>query len=1037
MKKKILASMIAMALSSTAFAEDTASSIRGKITDPQGDGAANTKITIVHVPSGTSKSITTNENGNFNASGLRVGGPYTITIDSDQFADQEYNDVYLQLGEIERLNVQLESVDSNTLVITGTRIPNTLTNGSSTIFGEQAIRNQTGTTRDIKDVIRANPLVSIGVGAEAPISIAGSNPRYNSFTVDGISQNDDFGLNDGGYPTQRSPLPIDAIDQVTIDVAPFDAKVSGFSGGLVNAVFKSGTNDFNGEIFFEQLNDSRSGTPTYKGERFDIEFEEETWGFGISGPIIEDKLFFNVSYEEYESPQTLEWGAGNSGAANETDATLADVAEVQRIAREVYGMTDAQVGSASGSPVEEDEKYVIKLDWNINDYHRAAFIYQYNLGNRTRNTTSGPGELRLSSHWYNVSEELNNFTTKLYSDWTSNFTSEISFTSKEVANRQVSFGDFADVTIQNLPGGGEIAFGSDQFRHANVLDTATDIVKFDGTYTMDEHTLEFGLEHQQFSVQNLFVPSSKGVIVFNSLADFEARLAERYTYSNGTGNDPFAVGADFDRSSLALYIQDNWDVNEDLNVVFGLRYESLSSNDKPPYNATSQARTGYDNTQNLDGIDILLPRIGFNYTVNDDLTIRGGIGRYSGGQPNVWISNAYSQNGVNEGFYTASNITIDPTSITGIYQPAFNAIENASSDGHVSFTDPNFELPSDWRYQIAADYMVDIPFLGDDFKWTTEFLHIKKVDSAFWIDASLHDAIVTTTADGQRLIYNDNDNRYDLMLTNSNVDGRSNIFMTSLDKVWDNGLSMSMSYANQDITDVNPGTSSTARSNYRYSDGINRNIPADQLGRSNFEIEHRFVLNMGYSTEDEEGYKTNINMFFERKSGNPITYTTNFAATGLNPGVSPSLFGGDYTTYIPTRNDPNVTYDPAIPGLEDDLMDAIKAAGLEKYAGGYAPKGTGTSPWVNSLDVSYNREIPGFKDGHKGVFTIIIDNFLNFVDSSKGKVVDNTFNTKRLYDVDSINAQGQYVIDRVRNDSNRFNAFESTWKIKIGVKYTF
>jgi len=1033
--------MITMALSGAVMADDTSSTIRGKITGPQGNAAANTKIIIVHVPSGTTKTVTTSDSGTFNAGGLRVGGPYSITVDSDTFADQQYSDVFLQLGKVERLNAQLQSADNNTIVVTGSRISGAMTSGSASYFGEQAIRNQSGITRDIKDVVRANALVTILPGDDAQMSIAGMNPRFNSFTVDGISQNDDFGLNYSGNATQRSPLPIDALEQVTVDAAPFDAKVSGFSGGLINAVFKSGSNEFHGSVWGEKLTDSWAGTPSFEGEDIEVAFEEESWGVNVDGPIIKDTLFFNFSYESYDSPQTLEWGAAGSGAANETEATLGEVAEVQRIARDVYGLTDAQTGSATGGPIEEDEKYVIKFDWNINDDHRAAFTYQFNEGNRTRNLTSSDGELRLSSHWYNVTEELNNYTAKVYSDWTDDFSTEVSVTSKEVSNRQVSFGQFADVTIRDLPSGGNIAFGSDQFRHANVLDTATDIVKFDGLYLMDEHNIEFGLEYQEISIQNLFVPSSKGVLVFDGLTNFENQIAD-YTYSNGTGNDPFAVGADFARETFALYVQDRWDVNDQLTMTFGVRYERLSSDDKPPFNQNSLTRTGYDNSENLDGINIILPRIGFEYDVNEDLVIRGGIGRFSGGQPNVWISNAYSENGVNNGFYDEDDANVTPGSILGIYPPAFDAIQNAASDGNVSFTDPGFRLPSDWRTQLAADYQFDIPGLGEGYTFTAEALFIKSVDSAFWVDASLQNATQELLADGQRIMYTDDEFRYDLMLTNSNVDAKSMILIASLANSWDNGMSFNASYTNQDIEDVNPGVSSTGRSNYRFSDGINRNVPSDHLGRAAFEIEHRFVLNLGYNTELFEGYKTNINLFLERRSGVPLSHTTNFDRSVLTSnvggtvvGLSPEFTSGDYLSYIPTANDPNVVYDD--PALEAELLAAIEARGLSGYAGGYAPKGSSTTPWITNMDLSINQEIPGLFEGHKGVFTIIIDNFLNLLDSDAGQVVDNRFNTLRLYDVDSIDSQGRYVIDRVRDDSNRFNAEQSTWKIKVGVRYSF
>ncbi|HFB65940.1 MAG TPA: TonB-dependent receptor [Aeromonadales bacterium] len=1047
MKLKLLASAIAVGLCFNAMAEDTSSTIRGKITGPEGQDAANTKIIILHVPSGTKKTVTTNRNGNFSASGLRVGGPYTIIVDSDVYTDQKFNDVYLQLGKVKRLDTELEQ-NTNVVTVVGHKLSSSSNQGSSSFFGSQAIKTQSGLTRDIKDVVRANPLVTILPGSDAPITIAGTNPRFNSFTVDGISQNDDFGLNGGGYPTQRSPIPIDALEQVTVDAAPFDAKVSGFSGGLINSVFKSGTNEFHGSAFYEKINDKWAGTPKVDGVKIPVGFKDRTYGFNFNGPIIKDSLFFMVSYENFDSPQTLEWSANPGTGApgpNQTEATTAEEAEVIRIARDVYGLTEEQIGTSTGSPVEKDEKYVIKLDWNINDQHRASIAYQHDKGNRTRNTTSSSGELRLSSQWYNVTEKLDNITAKVYSDWTANFSTEISLTDKKVANRQVSFGDFADVTVRNLPSGGQIAFGSDQFRHANILDTETTTFKFDGTYLMDDHNIEFGFQLEKLDVQDLFVPTSKGLLVFNSLTDFENRLADTYTYHNGTGNDPFAVGADFQHSKYSFYAQDNWTVNDQLDVTLGLRYETLSTNDQIPFNQNSEDRTGLPNTENLDGRDILLPRLGIKYQYNDDITLRGGIGRFAGGQPNVWISNAFSQNGVNDGFFSTSNITVPTNVITNILPAAFDAIQNAQSDGNVSFTDPNFKLPSDWRYQIAADINFDIPGVGEageGITWTTELLYIKKKDSAFWKDASLHDAVVTTAADGRRLIYTDNDFRYDLMLTNSDVDGRSYIFTNALNKAWDNGLSANLSYTHQDITEANPGTSSTARSNYRFSNGINRNVPADQLGRASFEVEHRFVLNLGYNTEIFEGYQTNINMFWERRSGTPLSLTTNFDRSVLTSdingnvvGLSPEFTSGNYTSYIPTLNDPNVVYtDPA---LEAELQAAIKQYGLERYEGGYAPKGSSSTPWITNIDLSFIQEIPGLFEGNKGVLTLTMDNVYNFLNSKKGHVIDNRFGTLRLYDVDSINAQGQYVIDRVRNDSNRFNAEQSIWKIKLGVKYTF
>ncbi|MFT6268012.1 MAG: hypothetical protein ACJAVV_000817 [Alphaproteobacteria bacterium] len=1035
LSKIAIAVALSVGLSTAAMAQETSSAMEGSIMTPTGSPAAGTVVKVVHVPSGTTRTTTVNENGTFNLRGLRVGGPYQVTVDSDQFQDTTVDGIFLNLGEDFDFDLQLETAsDVEVISVSGNQVFD-LGGGSSSYFGGKQLSNNTSLNRDIKDVIRANPLVSQLLGADSPLVIAGSNPKFNSITVDGISQNDDFGLNSGGYPTQRSPLPIDALAQVTVDVAPFNAKAAGFSGGLVNAVFKSGTNEWTGSAFFERLSDSMANTPRDESTDVPIQFEEETFGVSIGGPIIKDKLFIFASYEKFEAPQTAEFGAAGSGAPNETDATLAEANEVIGIAQSVYGLTAEQVGTADAGLVEEDEKWIIKLDYNINDDHRASFTYQFNEGNRTRNATNSEGELRLSSHLYNVTETLNNYSLKVYSNWSDNFSTEVSITSKDVENRQRTLGGAtADVTIDDLESGGRIAFGSDQFRHANQLDTETFIVQLDNTFQLDDHTINFGVDYQEISIANIFVPGSNGVITFNGIENFRNRLAEEYTYENGTGNNPENNSAIFARETWALYVQDTWFVNEDLTLDLGLRYERLASDDSPSFNVNSLARTGRDNTENLDGIDIFLPRIGVKYDYSEDVVLRGGVGRYTGGQPNVWISNAYSGSGVNEGFFEVEDITVPTTIISSPLQAGLDAVENAVSDGNVDLNDPNFELPNDWRFQIAADYTFSIDGIVDDAVWTNEFLHIKRQKSAFWVDASLQESDIEGFAsDGQRIIYADDDNRYDLMLTNADG-GRSNIFSTQLSAAWENGVSLTMSYTNQDVTEVAPGTSSTARSNYRFSPGINRNTSADHLGRGRFEIEHRLVLNVSYNTQFVEGYDTDMNFFISRRSGQPVSHLANMDRNLLRNRLSPGFTSGNYLAYIPTANDPNVVYDGV---NEADLLAAIDDAGLSQFAGGYAPENYAATPYINSFDIAVTQEVPGFMKGHKGSVYFVFENVLNFIDNAAGKAYDNDFGTLRLYDVDSIDSEGRYVIDRVRGDGFSFSPEDSIWKFKVGVRYAF
>jgi len=1042
--------VVALGLSTSAMAAQTASSVRGTIVGPQGNAAANTKITIVHESTGTRRSVTTNASGVFNIKGLRVGGPYSIEVDSDQFQDMKVEDIFLSLGEVRRFDQQLQAENVEHISVTGSRVFFDSTANKS-YFGADDIASTPTLNRDLKDVVRNNPLVVIQPGDDSAMTIAGSNPRFNSISIDGIPLNDDFGLNNNGYPTQRNPFPLDALDQVSVDVAPTHANSSGFTGGSVDAVFKSGTNEFHGNFFYEKSSDSWAGTPVDqrftddedKGER-PVDFEEENYGFTVGGPVIEDKLFFFLAYEQFKSPQVIEYGPGGSNiGANQTTVSVAEVEQVKEIASRVYGVDN--IGEYDSQPQLADEKYIVKLDWNINEQHRANFVYMFNEGNNTRNTSTSNRELRLDTHWYNKSEELNNFSAKLYSDWTDDFSTEMSITQKSVKTGQNSLKSqlgLGDITIRNIgENRGSLAFGSDAYRHSNSLNNDLTIIKFDGSYLFDEHVLDFGIDYRLLDVENQFLPNSKGVVSFNSIEDFENIDVSRYSYSNGIGNDPLAVAAFFQRNDLALYINDIWDYSDDLTLSFGLRYERLSSNDKPNYNENLFERTGFDNTFNMDGVDIFLPRFGFTYTLNEDVTFRGSIGRYAGGNPNVWISNSYSNDGVSKQDYSDRSFTGTSNILTTILPEAIDAINNGTGSSTANLINSNFDLPSQWTYMLNSNVVFDIPTLGEDFTWTTTALYTQKENSAEWINASLlqEGDVVGSTKDGALPFYDTRE--LDIMLTNADDDGRSIVFSTGLNKYWDNGLELKLSYTYQDITEGNPGGSSTARSNYRY--GHFGDHQQTQVGPSNYQTEHRLVVNLGYKTEFVEGYKTRFNLFFERLSGSPYSYLADltnlqggrfFDQDLIQPSGFGSTYGGNYLAYVPTANDPNVRYEGI---TEADALAYYKELGLSKFAGGFAPRGEGTAPWLTRMDLYVSQEIPGFSSDHKGEIYFVVNNLLNLIDSSKGNTYRQNFGTKEIIQMDIDEATGQYILGSPVSDDYTFEAKQSAYRIKIGVKYTF
>lgn len=1036
-----LAVAMSLGVATSSVAQETTSGIRGQITTPTGNPAANVTVVATHVPSGTVKTVTTNAEGSYRLKGLRVGGPYRVFVDSDTYRDETFDEVFLQLNDVERISIQLEDADVERISVTAGR-PAFVSAGSSSYFGEADILNQTGTSRDIKDLLRSNALVNVSNNDDRSMMIGGANPKFNSITVDGIAQNDNFGLSGNGYPTNRFPLPLDALEQITVDVSPFNTKVSGFSGGVVNAVLKSGTNDFSGGVFFERFSDDLAGkTVDRDGNEIDLAaFRQDTVGVSLFGPILKDKLFFAFTYEGYDEPQALEFGPADSNAVQKMPATLDDIAAVTNVAKNVYGMTDEQLGTWDLQPLLEDTRYTLKLDWNINDNHRAALTLQQAEGNTTRNfNTSASNTIKLSSNWYNKYEKLDNISAFLYSDWTDALSTEMSVTYQDKINRQRSYGQTADVTV-TAPSGARVRFGSDEFRHANNLDNQFTTYRFEANYLMGDHNITGGFEYAIRATQNLFVPNSKGNYDFSTFENFENQIASSFVYENGAGNDPFAVGADFEQQTLSVYLQDSWDITYDLNVTFGVRYERLTTDGKPPYNPASEARTGYRNDANLDGIDIFLPRIGFNYILSDDTTIRGGVGRYSGGNPDVWISNAWSQNGVNNGKFSQNDYAVPSDGLTTIPADAAAAINNAVANGDVSFTDPNFVLPSDYRAQIAVDHLLDIPVLGDDFEFTAEYMHIDRQDAPFWIDASLQEWDISGyAADGQRILYNDDDSNYDIMLTNAGDGGRSKLLTLQLAKSFDNGIDVSIAYANQDVTESNQGASSTARSNYRYSPAINRNVPADHLGPGRYAMEHSLTMNLTYQKEFFSGYNTVFTMFLNRSSGASVSSIIQPSSRTAYDQIVPDFSAGNFLAYIPTANDATMYYgegDDAI-ALEAELLAQVEAAGLSQFAGSYAPKGTSQLPWSTTIDLTVNQEVPGLFDGHKGNIYFTVDNLLNLLDSDKGQIYGNSFGTYRLYTVSGYDAQGRTIVDDVKSDRPTFDNEDSTWRIKVGVRYSF
>ena len=1023
-----------------AQAQEITSSIRGSVSDSNGIAIKGAIVTVIHKPSGSRSTYTTNSKGAFFSRGLRPGGPYSVEIRyPDGRGGQIIENIRLQVSEPLPLKVTLAAAQTELeeIVATGQQLSSTNQGGGATSYGADQIANAASISRDFKDIIRFNPFVDINGANGDAVSISGSNNRMNSLSVDGIRQDDDFGLNGSGNPTQRAPISIDAIEQIGVNIAPYNVEFGRFTGGSLNVVTKSGTNEYHGSTFFEYSDGSLTGNKS-KDTVVDLgDFTEKFYGATLGGPIIKDKLFFFGSYEKFKGSSVSTFGGEGSGASNIIrGVTQADIDEIGRIALERYGH---DVQNLDKIP-EQDEKFFIKIDWNINDDHRAFFSYQRTTGNEIRieDTRTG-GRYGSISHWYNRSEKLTAYNFQLFSDWSDNLSTEIKVGRKLTKTGQNTLSDpgFGEVRISTRDSNGNrgtVYIGADDSRHANRLSNNTWQVKAKADYLLGNHTITAGYELDSLDVFNLFIQRALGQWRFRSVDDFRNGKADRISYQNAASHNPEDAAANFNITVHTFYLQDVWDVTDKLTLTGGLRFDVYKQSKSPVLNQNFVDRNGFDNTSTLDGNNILQPRFGFSYTVDDVTTVRGGVGLFAGGDPNVWISNSFSIDGtsvlVSESRRGRSSedlsILDNVTEFNKIPQPLLDGL--VPGRGNVAATDPNFHIPSTWKFNLAVDRYFDFGPLGDNWHLSLEAIWSRVNYAADWkeLRRSLTDI---TAADGSPIY--DRQSGYDLLLTNTR-DGKTDSYAFSFDKAWDD-ISIFGSYTYNNSESVQDGTSSTAESNFNFPAYIDRNNRLS--GTSPFEIKHNIKLGLTYRKAFWDENYTTVSLFYNGRSGRAFSITASgcdaassfFCGQGYG-GNSFIDSGQGHLIYIPEVGEAGFSY------VDQAAFDTwVKDNGFLR--GQYISKGSERAPWVNQMDMRISQEVP-FVFGKFEAF-MALENVLNFLGSSGGRVEESQFSTQRILEtnVDKTTGEIEYGIPGEPNLTFRDN--QSVWKIQFGIKYKF
>ena len=995
--QKSLAATVATAMLSFALvtpvaqAQEITAEVRGVVVNTSGAPLEGATVVVTSRATGISKTVEAGANGSYSVRGLPAGVAYDVEVKATGLQKSMTQNVTLAVGQSAVLNYNLSSVEE--VVVTGSQVVLAETAiGPNAIFDLASLQESPAINRDIKDVIAQDPRMFVDVTFNDAVQCNGANPRFNSLTVDGIRLQDGFGLNSNGYPTQRMPFSYDALSNVAVELAPMSVVYGGFSACNINAVTKQGANDMFGSAFYEYASDQFRGDKLEGDSIAQQAYTESKAGFELGGSLIEDELFFYVNYEKYDGADINSRGALGSGAVNEVLVTQAELDRIAQIARDVY---QYEPGTSVAEAFDfEDEKYLAKIDWYATDTQRLSMTYMYNDSFNFSPSDGAPNEFEFSRHFYKRGAELTSYVLNLYSSWTDNFETEIrySFSDVDFLQQAVSGNDFAEFRIELSDV--DVYLGQDDSRQANSLNWEIEQFVARGYYSLEDHRITVGYERDTNDMYNLFYQHVDTEVRFDGIDNFEAGIADRIYYGNAFSGNELETAAEWGYAINTFYIEDEWQVNSDLSVSYGLRYDYYETSDKPALNSDFLQEYGYPNTANVDGMDLLMPRLGFTYDLSDSMQLSGGIGLFSGGNPNVWYSNVYSNTNTSA-VQTSDRGDIDlfaleytlcesgvPVCGPGWGVPTYLQETVASGSGsnfEIVLMDPDFDTPSDWKYALSLSWETDAGYLIVADAQVT-----RGKDTAIYKHGDLEQ--VGVTEDG----YPDYDSvrMPSFVLTNSSVGNESESLAVSVFKEFENGLSMRAGYAYTDARDVNPMTSSVAYSNY-----TNRAFfdPEEEvLSRSNYSMTHRFTSVLNYSTEIIGNYSTRFSLFAQANSGYPYSLTL---STG---GGTIGAYG--FTPYLGFKE--NVLVEP---GTRNDKEG---------------------DSWTKA-DLKITQELPAFASDHRAQAWFVIDNVTNLLNDEWGVLYKVSF---------------PYGVTQDQIDNNQYqsrNGGVSLWEMKIGVKYNF